>query len=78
MGLAGIDHITIAPPLLYELAKVPATGPSTTSLFDEPKAHDPPLLSYIDDPEGFEAALRASDNGEDKRKLLEVSFDVVH
>lgn len=78
MLLAGVDHITIAPKLLRELAAVevdPSNASSLPSLFDEVKMtedHIPPKLSYADHEDAFRMAMTREANGANEGKLIQV------
>ncbi|OJD29317.1 transaldolase [Diplodia corticola] len=76
MKLAGVQHITIAPALLRELAatQAGATSPAAQahSLFDDPSlAHAPvpPKLSYLNDEAGYRAAITQANKGKEEEKL---------
>lgn len=75
MALAGIQHITIAPSLLEQLAANTAASDATLSVFDElPATYEPhPLLFLADDEAAFRIAFTRRDNGEGERKLGQVS-----
>lgn len=86
MLLAGVDHITIAPDLLRELASTEIEGSTTDwpSLFDEVKtssAQIPPPLAFVENEEGFRMALTRDKQGINEGKLTQVGscFDfLVH
>ncbi|CAD6593051.1 MAG: hypothetical protein ASARMPREDX12_006678 [Alectoria sarmentosa] len=77
MLLAGVDHITIAPTLLRELASTevdPSNTSNLPSLFDEIKTgadQIPPRLSYADDEEAFRMAMTRDANGANEGKLIQ-------
>lgn len=74
MALAGVNHITISPWLLTELAGNLASGNETVSLFDKaPEEFETQeLIRLVGDEEGFKDALLLSGDGEGERKLREV------
>ena len=78
MLLAGVDHITIAPKLLRELASAetdPSNAPNLPSLFDEVKTSGdqiPPKLSFADNEDAFRMALTRDANGANEGKLIQV------
>lgn len=78
MLLAGVDHITIAPKLLRELASAEietSNAPDLPSLFDEVKTgadQIPPRLSYADDEDAFRMAMTRDANGANEGKLIQV------
>ncbi len=78
MLLAGIDHITIAPKLLRELASAEvdaSNDPELPSLFDKVKTgadQIPPRLSYADDEAAFRMAMTRDANGANEGKLIQV------
>ncbi|KAL3418791.1 Transaldolase 2 [Phlyctema vagabunda] len=71
MALAGVNHITISPPLLRQLANAPASSNATPSLFDNTATTfvTHALTSYAQDEAGFRIAFTRRDNGEGERKL---------
>ncbi|KAL9068830.1 MAG: hypothetical protein Q9161_005917 [Pseudevernia consocians] len=77
MLLAGVDHITIAPKLLRELAsaEVDTTNtPELPSLFDKVKTDAdqiPPQISYVDDEDAFRMAMTRDGNGANEGKLIQ-------
>lgn len=72
MALAGIDHITLPPPLLEQLADSPASN-EQSSLFDRKPGKEAPFsFSSIESREKFEHALEMSKGGDNKRKLDQV------
>ena len=79
MLLAGVDHITIAPKLLRELASAemdPSNTANLPSLFDEVKTgadQIPPRLSYADNEDAFRMAVTRDANGASEGKLIQVS-----
>lgn len=70
--LAGVDHLTIAPHLLAQLAQ-PMTG-TILSLFDAP--HTVPVpepgISYLHDPGRYQITFARDCGGASQRKLTEV------
>jgi transaldolase len=72
MSLAGVDHITISPPLLHKLVEAPASDTTKYSRFDE-EVEIPPMLSFASEPE-YRIAFTLSGKGEGERKLTQVSF----
>lgn len=78
MLLAGVDHITIAPKLLLELAFTevdPSNASNLPSLFDEVKTgadQIPPRLSYADKEDAFRMAMTRDANGANEGKLIQV------
>lgn len=78
MLLAGVDHITIAPRLLRELASAEvetSNDPELPSLFDKVKTgadQIPPRLSYADDEDAFRMAMTRDANGANEGKLIQV------
>jgi len=75
MALAGVNHITIAPALLQQLATTLAPS-DTASLFDQlPATFEPhPLLVFGKDESAFRIAFTRSGKGEGKRKLSQVGI----
>lgn len=75
MALAGVDHITIAPALLQELATTPASALATKSLFDG-EAEAVPIATRVFgiDEAGYRIAFTRSANGEGERKLTQVGY----
>lgn len=77
MLLAGVDHITIAPKLLRELASTevdPSDTSNLPSLFDEVKTgadQIPPRLSYADNEDTFRMAMTRDANGANEGKLIQ-------
>lgn len=75
MALAGVDHITIAPGLLQELATTPASALATKSLFDgKPEVSPMAKRVFGRDEAGYRIAFTRSANGEGERKLTQVSY----
>jgi hypothetical protein len=73
MVLAGVNHITIAPALLQQLAATPASQ-APISLFDSPAPYEaPPLRTFGKDEAAFRIAVTLRSNGEGERKLSQVS-----
>lgn len=74
MSLAGVQHITIAPPLLQALADAPPTD-EYRSLFSSvsvPAEQQPAKkLSFIRDEAGFRMAVTRSGGGAQEKKLTE-------
>jgi transaldolase len=76
MALAGVDHITISPPLLKELTTKPAAEWSGASLFDrkaEAAGVGKQWPKYVGDESGWRIAFTRSGKGEGERKLSQVS-----
>ena len=79
MLLAGVDHITIAPKLLRELATTevdPDNVPTFASLFDKAKTKRFEILSklsFADDEEAFRMAMTRDANGAHEGKLIQVN-----
>ena len=81
MILAGVDHITIAPRLLHELASA-ETGPlesaDTRAAIEQLKAArdwTPSRFSYADDEAAFRIAMTREANGASEGKLIQVCED---
>lgn len=78
MLLAGVDHITVAPKLLRELASAEVDTSNSSnlpSLFDEVEIGTdqiPPRLSYADDEDAFRMAMTRDANGANAVKLIQV------
>lgn len=78
MLLAGVDHITIAPKLLRELASTkvdPSYIANLPSLFDEVKTiadKIPPKLAFADNEDAFRLAMTRDSNGGNEGKLIQV------
>ena len=78
MLLAGVDHITIAPKLLRELASGEvdtSNAPDLPSLFDEVKTSAdqiPPKICFADNEDDFRMALMRDANGVNEGKLIQV------
>lgn len=77
MLLAGVDHITIAPALLRELADTEVEGPTDgwPSLFDQVKTSQDrvlPRLSFVDDEESFRMFMARDKQGLNDGKLTQV------
>ena len=71
MALSGVNHITIAPRLLRELATTDANTVQTTSLFED-KAKE--MISershgLADDEARFRMAITREHDGDEERKL---------
>ncbi|MCJ1451354.1 hypothetical protein MMC28_001690 [Mycoblastus sanguinarius] len=76
MLLAGVDHITIAPALLRELASTEVNGSTVglPSLIDKVETSAdlfPPRLSYVDDEPAFRMAMTRDKNGTNEAKLVQ-------
>ncbi|KAI9641932.1 hypothetical protein NHQ30_009801 [Ciborinia camelliae] len=71
MMLAGVDHITIAPSLLRELAATPAEGYNVKSLFDRGNKEEDvsQILQFGDNESEWRMAFTRSGKGEGERKL---------
>ena len=80
MLLAGVDHITIAPKLLRELASAevdPSNASNLPSLFDEvilAEEQIPPKLSFADNEDAFRMAMTRDANGANEGKLIQVRY----
>ena len=79
MLLAGVDHITIAPALLRELASTEVNGSTVglPSLIDKVETSAdlfPPRLSYVDDEPAFRMAMTRDKNGTNEAKLVQVGI----
>ena len=78
MLLAGIDHITITPRLLRELASTevdPCNAAVLPSLFDKVETiteQIPPKLSVADNEEAFRMTMTRDANGKSEGKLIQV------
>ncbi|KAL9596738.1 MAG: hypothetical protein Q9179_004515 [Wetmoreana sp. 5 TL-2023] len=69
MALAGIDHITLPPPLLQQLANL-APSDKQPSLFDQNLDDEQPRsFPSIETKDDFDRALRMSNGGNNQRKL---------
>ena len=81
MVLAGVDHITIAPKLLNELASTetdPSEFANSKPGFEQFKAArdpTPPRISYADDEAAFRMAMTREANGASEGKLIQVCED---
>ncbi|KAJ9302676.1 hypothetical protein DTO271G3_50 [Paecilomyces variotii] len=73
-ALKGVDHITIAPGLLEQLAS-PGSVPTTPSLFDQNESAFEPVpkakISYLTDPVAYHLAFARDLNGESAGKLAQ-------
>ncbi|TGO17565.1 hypothetical protein BTUL_0016g00280 [Botrytis tulipae] len=71
MTLAGVDHITIAPALLRDLAATAVEGYKVKSLFDgnEQKKSQPTALEFDNDESLWRISFTRSGKGEAERKL---------
>lgn len=76
MTLAGVDHITIAPALLRDLAATAVDGYKVKSLFDgnDQKESQPTALEFDNDESLWRISFTRSGKGEAERKLSQVSF----
>ena len=72
--MAGVRHITIAPPLLRELSTTSSTDAATNfpSLFDGPAPEIPPQMSFINDEAAFRMGVTRNKNGANELKLVQV------
>lgn len=72
--LAGVDHITIAPPLLEQLAQ-PGSAPTTQSLFDRDllTVEVPSKISFVNDPSAYRVAFSRDQGGAGEEKLTQVN-----
>ncbi|KAL2069172.1 hypothetical protein VTL71DRAFT_15510 [Oculimacula yallundae] len=75
MELAGVDHITIAPGLLQQLADTSASSNTTVSLFDAKVSAEPvpKFVSFANDESKYRMAFTRSNggNGEGEKKLVQ-------
>ena len=80
MLLAGVDHITIAPKLLRELAATevdPADAVKLPSLFDEGRVSAeqvPEKMSFVNDEDAFRMAVTRDADGVNEGKLIQVCW----
>ena len=78
ISLAGVDHITIAPKLLRELASTEVASSQVSSspfLVDETKLKAdeiPPKLSFAENEDGFRMAMTRDAKGANEGKLIQV------
>lgn len=77
MLLAGVNHITIAPALLRELAstEIEDSTANLPSLFDEVEISPeqiPSRLSFVEDEEAFRMAVTRDKQGVNEGKLTQV------
>ena len=77
MALAGVHHITIAPPLLRDLSSTEAAGYDSkiANVFDAAKGRQEPppeLLSFADNEAAFRSALKKNDDGKNEAKMTQV------
>jgi transaldolase len=73
MALAGVNHITIAPLLLEEIARTPVSTDISASVLDQrPGPEDQALPCFKDDELEFRQAFAERNNGEGERKLNQV------
>ena len=77
MELAGVHHMTVTAALLEQLANIPASSLSITSLFDQTTASFTPYSgrSLVDYEAGFRIAFTRNGKGEGERKLSQVGHD---
>ena len=81
MTLAGVDHITIAPKLLHELASTkadPSESANNKPAVEQLKAASdwtPSRFSYADDEAAFRMAMTREANGASEGKLIQVCED---
>lgn len=75
MILAGVNHITIAPALLRELAATPVEGYAVQSIFDKSSEEEkvPSLINFASESD-WRIAFTRSGKGEGERKLSQVSL----
>lgn len=71
--LAGVNHITISPALLRELAATPVEGYKVKSIFDAEDGKDLGLLQFGQDESKWRMAFTRNSRGEGERKLSQVS-----
>lgn len=80
MRLSGVDHVTVSPPLLFELAKTPAAGASARSWFaeqadDTKEKEEAEVEQYheqvCEDESAYRMAFTRSKKGQDERKLVD-------
>ncbi|THV46031.1 hypothetical protein BGAL_0425g00080 [Botrytis galanthina] len=76
MTLAGVDHITIAPALLRDLAATAVDGYKVKSLFDgnDQKESQPTALEFDNDESLWRISFTRSGKGEAERKLSQELF----
>lgn len=76
--LAGVDHLTIAPHLLNELAQ--SASPSVKSLFDAaPTVPVPePGTSYLNDQGKYQITFARDSGGASQRKITEVCYNITN
>lgn len=78
MALAGVHHMTLAPPLLEELASTsPESMVKITSLFDEVEVSDGKTLANIrfgNDEAAFRTSFARNSNGKAEAKLVQVGL----
>ena len=80
-ALAGVDHITIAPKLLHQLASIETDPSDFANLMSVP--HDvkvardrpPSRIHYADDEAAFRMAMTREANGASEGKLIQVCED---
>lgn len=74
-SLAGVDHITIAPPLLEQLAQ-PGSVPTTQSFFDRDLStvEVPSKVSFVNDPSAYRVAFSRDQGGAGEEKLTQVNI----
>lgn len=77
-ALAGVQHITIAPGLLEELAKPLEGKVPVESLFDSPAVVEGAVpgkeVSYVNDESGYRIAFTRDAGGLSEEKLTQVSY----
>lgn len=79
MRLKGVDHVTVSPALLYELARTPAAGVETRSWFNEPAENteeeeaemEKDYERVCEDESAYRMAFTRSKRGQDERKLVD-------
>ena len=81
MALANVDHITIAPKLLHELASIETDSSEFASIrfaihqVEVAGDRAPSRISYVDDEAAFRMAMTREANGASEGKLIQVYKD---
>ena len=81
MALANVDHITIAPKLLQQLASIetdPSDYANTRFAIHQVEVDSdraPSRISYVDDEAAFRMAMTREANGASEGKLIQVHED---
>ena len=73
MMLAGVDHITISPPLLKELASIPAESfnGDVGSVFKTPSLVDEALQYQLSDESAWRLSFTRSGGGTSENKIIQ-------